>query len=440
MSVIVEKPYRFVPPHHGNLWPTMIQRLRLVDFYLRHREGVVSYEVRNAQLLKASIDRKLGILLAPNHCRYADPLVLGWLSRAVGNHVYAMASWHLFNKSAFDAFAIPKMGGFSLYREGPDRQSLEVAIDAIVQARRPLIVFPEGTTNRTNDHLQPLLDGVTFIARTAAKRRAKNELGPVVVHPVGIKYVFRGDINRWADRALSALEQRLSWQTRSDRSILARIAAIAEGLLCLKEIQYLGRAQTGNLVQRRDALIETLLGDVEREFDCSERGTHVLNRVRTCRAKVMPVLLESLSDTDRANQLRRTIVRIDLAQKLVSYPADYLAKQPITETRILETIERMQEDFLGKPHLPTPLHAVIQVDAAIEVDPQRPPRGEEDPVLRQLRVQLTELLTNLSAESLVFQDSNSSSAAALSSPAKSRKSNSSTDGLLPAAAESQSPA
>ncbi len=92
-----------------------------------------------------------------------------WLAaREAKTHVHAIASWHLFAKSWFDAFAIQKMGGFSLFREGTDRQSLETAIGVLAEATRPLILFPEGATNRTNDVLQPLLDGVAFIARTAA--------------------------------------------------------------------------------------------------------------------------------------------------------------------------------------------------------------------------------------------------------------------------------
>lgn len=404
MSVIVERPYKYVPPHRGNLWPTLIQRFRLVDFYLRHREGVVSYECRHHDRLISSLQAGHGILLAPNHCRYADPLALGWLSRAVGNHVFAMASWHLFNKGFFDRFAIPKMGGFSIYREGQDRQSLETAIDAMVQAKRPLIVFPEGTTNRTNDHLQPLLDGVPFMARTAAKRRAKQGLGKVVIHPVGIKYLFRGDIHQWADEALAELELRLGWQVRSDIPILPRIGRVAEGLLCLKEVQYLGHVQAGDLIQRRNSLIEKLLCDVELEFMGRVDDAHVLNRVRACRTKLMPLLLDSLDKPSVRARLKRKITEIDLAQQLVSYPKDYLQVDQVTDTRILETLERMQEDFLGSSKLPTPLHAVIEVDTAIDVENQRPPRGEVDPVQVQLQAQMLELLRRLSSEARPFRD------------------------------------
>ncbi len=174
MTVVFDRPYKFVPPHRGNGWPWIIQTFRLYDGYLRKKEGVVSQESRGLQYVHDAMRRGDGILLAPNHCRYADPLVLGHPARELNTYLYAMASWHLFNQGWFDAFAVQKMGAFSVYREGPDRQSLETAIDILANAERPLILFPEGTTNRTNDVLKPLLDGITFIARSAARRRANN--------------------------------------------------------------------------------------------------------------------------------------------------------------------------------------------------------------------------------------------------------------------------
>ncbi len=399
MSVVVEKPYAFVPPHRGELWPTLIQRFRFVDFYLRKKEGVVSYECRNLDRLRASIQANYGILLAPNHCRYADPLALGWLSRELGRHVFAMASWHLFNKSWFDRFSIPKMGGFSIFREGLDRQSIEMAIDILDKAPRPLIVFPEGTTNRCNDCLQPLLDGVTFMARTAAKRRAKREAGPVVIHPVGIKYLFRGNIAEVAESALKPLEARLTWNHSRGLSLVERTVNVVEGLLSLKEIEYLGHVGYGELQERRHRLIERLLQPIETLYlGNTYSGDPVLNRVRACRAKIVPKLLENGTSEEEKVVLRRQAVEIDLAQKLISYPDDYLNPEKLTDTRLLETLERMHEDLFGKSFNPTPLHVVMDVGEPIEVPDGRTPRGEADPVIDALRDKLAAMLQSLALE------------------------------------------
>ena len=131
--------------------------------------------MRGSEHLQDSVRLGHGILLAPNHCRYSDPIAMGWIVRQVNVYLYSMASWHLFHQSRLQAFAMRMCGGFSVYREGVDRQSLNTAIEVLVAAKRPLVVFPEGTVFRTNDILQPLLDGVAFLARAAAKRRAKQD-------------------------------------------------------------------------------------------------------------------------------------------------------------------------------------------------------------------------------------------------------------------------
>ncbi|XZE55439.1 lysophospholipid acyltransferase family protein [Planctomycetaceae bacterium SH139] len=399
MSVVVEKPYTFVPPSFGNLWPSLIQRLRLVDWYLRKKEGVVSYECRHLDRLRESLQAGHGILLAPNHCRYADPLVMGWLSREVGRHVFAMASWHLFNKHWFDRFSIPKMGGFSIWREGLDRQSLELAIKILQEARRPLIVFPEGTTNRTNDRVQPLLDGVAFMARTAARRRAKQGAGPVVVHPIAIKYLFRGDIDAWADQALDTIETRLGWRNHSGEAMLSRIARVAEGLLCLKEVEYLRGPQAGDFYQRRDRLMEFLLTSTEDQLKLQhDQQEPVLNRVRACRTRLVGQLLQPETSESAKRHLRDLAARIDIAQQLDAYPADYLSTERATDTRVMETLERMQEGLLGRSTLPCPLHAVIEVAEPLVVKDQRPPRGEVDPFLVELRNSLESMLGRLASE------------------------------------------
>lgn len=401
MSVVLDRPYQFVPPHRGDGWPSFIQTFRIVDFYLKRKEGVVSYECRGLEHWRASLDRGDGILLAPNHCRYADPLVMGWPSRILRQHVYAMASWHLFNKGTVDSFAIRRMGGFSVNREGSDRTSLETAIEILATAERPLILFPEGTTNRTNDVLKPLLDGVAFIARSAAKRREKNCGGNVVMHPVALKYLCVGDIRPWADQQLRQLEDRLGWHRPVGDTVLQRTVRLAEGLLSLKEIEYFGHSQSGDLPARRDALIEHVLTQSEQRLGRDADSDDVRSRVRAIRTEVVTRHFASLAEQpDRANDsaLIADAEAADLAQDLLSYPNCYLEIDHVTDTRIVETIQRMQESFFGRADVGAPLKVVIQCDAAIPVSTDKPPRGQADPMMAELKTRLTSMLETLSGE------------------------------------------
>src|SRR3954462_7776556 len=107
-----------------------------------------------------------------------------------------MASWHLFMQARLKRFLLQRAGAFSIYREGIDRAAINSAIEILENAERPLVIFPEGYIARTNDKLNDLMDGVSLIARSAAKKRAK--LDPpkkVVVHPIALRYKFNGDIN-----------------------------------------------------------------------------------------------------------------------------------------------------------------------------------------------------------------------------------------------------
>ena len=227
--VVVAKPYEFVPPHTGNFWPALLRRLTLRRFL--SRDGVESVDCRGVDRLRASIAAGHGIVLAPNHCRPIDPFVVAALGREAGCHVFIMASWHLFMQGRLQRFLLPRAGVFSLYREGLDRESLKCAVEILTEARRPLVVFPEGVISRHNDRLNPMMDGVALMARAAAKARATTGRGKVVVHPVAIRYRFDGDAEAAVAPILDDLERRLTWVPDPGAPTATRISRIAGALV-----------------------------------------------------------------------------------------------------------------------------------------------------------------------------------------------------------------
>lgn len=401
-NIVIEKPYRFVPPHRGNWWPNFIQLFDLYGRWLKKTEGVVSYELRHTERLRASLDAGHGIMLTPNHCRNADPLVMGWLARSVSTHVYAMASWHLFNQDRFTGWAIRKMGGFSVYREGVDRQAINTAIEVLERAERPLILFPEGAVSRTNDRLHALLDGVAFIARTAAKRRAKNfENGKVVVHPVAIKYRFRGDITAVADEVLSDIEHRLSWRPQRHLSVPDRIVKVGRALLCLKEIEHFGSEQRGRFSSRLTGLINRLLDPLEEDWlGTSQHAESAVRRVKALRMKLLPDMVHgNLTEEERERRWRQ-LADMYLAQQVSCYPSDYL-ETPTIE-RLLETLERYEEDLTDKARVHGNLHVIIDVGEAIPVDTKRDRKAAVDPLMDRIEHDLQAGLDALAAECAAY--------------------------------------
>ncbi len=173
-NIIIDKPYRFVPPKPGRLWPRLMRCV--LPAYLNQSHGIESYELLGVDRLTASVEAGHGIMLTPNHCRPCDPMVVSLLSGRIGRPLNTVASWHLFMQNRLLTWVLPRMGAFSIYREGMDREALKCAIQILTEARRPLVLFPEGVITRTNDRLNHLMDGTAFIAHSAAKQRADTYL------------------------------------------------------------------------------------------------------------------------------------------------------------------------------------------------------------------------------------------------------------------------
>ena len=100
-----------------------------------------------------------------------------------------------------------------------------------------------------------------------------------------------------------------------------------------------------------------------------------------------------------ASRIGAPIPHLDayLAQQLYCYPPDYLSESCPPE-RLLETVERFEEDLTDVARVHRPLRVVIHVAPAIEVSPTRERGGAEDPVMRKVRESHDELLQKSAGE------------------------------------------
>jgi len=313
----------------------------------------------------------------------------------------------LFKQSWLAQFVMRRMGGFSVYREGVDRQAIDQAVEVLIEGRRPLVIFPEGAISRHNDRLMPLIGGVSFIARTAAKRREKAGVeGGVVVHPIGIRYFFQGNLEESVLPVLDEIESHFSWFSQEDKSIVERIRQIGQALLSLKEIEYFGWARTGDFYERVDKLIQDVLEKLEQRWGNgqAEGGTpeeNVVSRVKTLRSAILPGLIENKISEDERQERWRQLAACYYVQQMSHYPRNYvrMSEKNIQE-HILETVERFEEDFTDKTRIHGPLKVVLQVGDAIEVTSKRDRSAEGDPVMDNLRDQLQGMVSKLSEEAV----------------------------------------
>ena len=280
------------------------------------------------------------------------------------------------------------MGAFSVNREGLDRQAIDEAIKILQTGERPLILFPEGTTSRTNDHLMSLMEGPAFIARTAAKRRAKQDGGKVVVHPVSIRYLFDGDIQAACDKVLTDIEKKLTWRPEPNMPLTDRIIRVGNALLALKEMQYAAPVDSQTSLRgRQDNFVDHLLNPLEEEWLGGVQDGGVAQRIKSLRMKIFPDMSRNELPEDECKRRWRQLEDTYLAQQIDCYPENYVGKFPSVD-RLLETVEKFEEDLTDTARKHGNLKVILNVDEAIEVSPRREKGATADPLMVAIRDRL----------------------------------------------------
>lgn len=390
-NLIIDQPYKFVAPRYSAFWAGLVKIW--LRRHVRVAHGITSWECRGVEHLQASLDAGHGVLLAPNHCRPCDPMLLSvHLAGLCGRAFHTMASWHLFKQNPLLAFLLPRVGAFSMYREGPDRESLKCAAGLLAAARHPLVLFPEGFITRGNDCLHDMMDGVAFLARLAAQQRAaQNPPGKVVVHPVFLRYFHEGDMEAATRPVLDMIDARLGWQIAPRLGMKERVKRIGLGLLALKEIEYFGNVQPGDTVARRVQLMEQVLAPLEHKFTGGRSDGSPMDRVKRLRGAILPGLIDK--EIPPQEKARRWLMMGDLyfAQQLVCYPSNYLDGE-VPPEHWLETVERFEEDLTDSARAHPPLHAVITVGTAIDCDASHDRRRESAHVTAQLKNQMDAMM------------------------------------------------
>jgi hypothetical protein len=112
-------------------------------------------------------------------------------------------------------------------------------------------------------------------------------------------------------------------------------------------------------------------------------------RIKRLRAAIVPDIINGELTEAECVRRWRQLADLYLAQQLHCYSGDYLEDSPTPE-RLLETVERYEEDLTDNARPHPPIRAVISVGQAIEATPVRDRAAGSDPL--DLRRQLEALM------------------------------------------------
>jgi len=310
---------------------------------LKRVQRIDRIETQGLKNLTDALKDGCGVLITPNHSSHTDPPVLWEIARKADIYLYFMAAWQVFAKvNPLRQFIFQRHGCFSVDREGTDMRAFRRAVELLQGAPWPLVIFGEGEVYHVNDTVTPFRDGPAAIAITAQKRAKR----PVVCVPCGMKFFYTEDPTEELLDLMSRLEERILWRPRPDLPLAERIQRYAGGLLAVKEVEYLGSAQTGDLPTRIKRLGESVLEDIEQRYGLDKGDLDLPDRVKSCRREV----IKELEQPEESKRQQATLDLEDLFMviQLFSYPGDYVATKPSLE-RLAETLDKFEEDILHAP-------------------------------------------------------------------------------------------
>ena len=336
-----EKPPRWWSPKLSPRWMRFWRVFRMRD--QRKVQRLVEVEVRGLESVREACAKGSGILITPNHASHADCFALYAASDQLGLPFYVMVAWQVFQRgNALHRLGLRHHGCFSIDREGTDMNAMRAARGILESAPYPLVIFPEGEVYHLNDRVTPFREGPAALALLAAKKGAR----PIVCIPCAMKYTYVQDPTCELLELMDRLERALLWRPRPDLKLPQRIYHLAEGLLGLKEVEYLGKTLSGPLPERIRTFIEFVLGRLELKCGLVRDGGSIPERIKIARKYLIDQLQEMPADAPARREFEDGLDDVFLVVQAFSYPGNYVSEQPTIE-RIAETLDKFEEDLLG---------------------------------------------------------------------------------------------
>jgi 1-acyl-sn-glycerol-3-phosphate acyltransferase len=345
------------------LWRPLINR------ELRQRQKIVELEVSGIEHVQQALNAGAGVLVTPNHSFHYDSYVLIEAAHRVGTPFHFLTAWQVFAMSKWhEQLMLQCHGCFSINREAADLGAFKTAVEILRARPEPLVIFPEGDIYHNNDRVTPFRDGAAAIALSAAKKAER----PVVCIPAALKCFYLDDPSEDLKQLMDRLEAAIHWRPRTELPLHERIYKFAEGLLALKEYEYLGQPRTGTVQERTRTLADAVLARLEERHSVPNKGGIVPERVKEVRRAVIKAVEQDGVDPAAKTRLSADMEDLFFVIQLFSYPGNYVAERLSIE-RIAETLDKFEEDVLKAdyPGIRGTRRAVVRFGEPIPVPKER---------------------------------------------------------------------
>ena len=370
------KPFTFRPPRRNRLVIALCKRI--LPFVIRSKLKVTEIEIRDDDLEKLKALRGKRCLLIPSHSGGFEPYIILHLSKLLGDDYNYLAAMEAFEKSPLTGWLMQRLGAYSIIRGTADRPSFQMTKQLLVDAKRWLVIFPEGQTVWQNDTVIPFQQGVVQLAFKAYEAAAKQDEGAsLFCVPISIKYAYLEDMRSQREASLARVESKLfPPDCMAPPSQYERLRRIGKAVLAANEKGHNVKPdEDASLDDRIQMMKETIVRRIELQLELTPRaGQSLLDRIRALFNAVDRIVHEEPETYEYEQKLlneRQQAARdlYDDLWRVLQLIAIYdgYVRESLTVERFMDVLCLLEMEVLGERRIWGPRKALVRVGDSVDL-------------------------------------------------------------------------
>lgn len=370
------KPFTFRPPKPNRV--AIALQKSILPFAIRRKLKVTEIEIEDDDLARLRALESERCLLLPSHSGGFEPYIIMHLSKLLGDYYYYLAAMEAFEKSPITGWCLQRLGAYSIIRGTADRASFQMTKKLLVDARRWLVIFPEGQTVWQNDTVMPFQQGVVQMAFKAYEAAVEqDEDASLFCIPVSIKYAYLEDMRTEREASLARLESKLfPPDSAAPNSPYERLRRIGMAVLAANEkSRHVKPDESAGFDDRIQTMKETILRHVERQLDLTPRADYsLLDRTRSLFNAVDRIVYEEPQASEYEQKLadeRRQAAQdlYDDLWRVLQLVAIYdgYVRESMTAERFMDVLCLLEMEVLGERRIWGPRKAMVRVGKPVNL-------------------------------------------------------------------------
>ena len=385
----------------------------MLPLLMRLFQKVVSVDIDAASFNTLKLTDGFPTILLPNHPDHADSHLMFTLAKRCGQRFRYMAARESFDRYAggkWRGFITSRLGAYSIVRGAADRDSFRFTRETLAKGEQKLVSFGEGEISHQNETIMPFKRGIVQLGFWTLRDMEKgNTLKPLYLVPVGLKYIYKDDMGRQIDLALTNLEQRvLPAYSAQPTELYDCVKNVGDVLLMTLAREYqLCLDKESSLNQKIETLRAHILSQIEHFMRIvPQPETHPLRRVRTIQNKIDEEIYlngdamteyEKQIYTKQLDKFRQFFTDLDRIVNFIAISEEYIGESPYQE-RFLEVITRFEVEVFGHSKVKGPRNAFVRLGAPKNLlNAYEPYKKAKRQIAQQITLELESEVQNIVA-------------------------------------------